>query len=128
MGSQQAMLSSTATGDTEALTSTYPNTDPDSQYSYAARDDRWFDEVRDGVDVTSQGELDAYTRQALITMSSVAKGLVIKHAPIELDAGSVVRFRSLKAGIDGLFVVTKTTLPINAEALQTTELQEVVDL
>jgi len=39
-----------------------------------------------------------------------------------------VRFRSLKAGIDGLFVVTKTTLPINAEALQTTELQEVVDL
>jgi len=61
-------------------------------------------------------------------MSSVAKGLVISHAPIELDAGSVVRFRSLKAKIDGLFVVTKTTLPINAEALQTTELQQVVDL
>ena len=124
----RVVATSTATGDTEALTSTYSNTDPDSQFSFAARGERWFDEVRDGVDVTSQGELDAYARQALITMSSVAKGVAIGHAPIELDAGSVVRFRSLKAGIDGLFVVTKTTLPINAEALQTTELQEVVDL
>jgi hypothetical protein len=122
------------TGDTAPLIGTATNTDPASPFSYVNRGNRWIVKPLTGVEVPAgttpqmQAYLDAKARASLIASSSVQAAVEIKHLPIPIRVGDVVRFANAPAGIDKRHVVTATALEAHPLGLMTSTLQEVVDL
>jgi hypothetical protein len=126
-------------GDDEPLTGLAENTttdvnDPTYPFSYAARGNRWLVRVVDGVEVPDgtipqqEAYLDARARASLIASSSVQAAVQLKHLPIPVRVGDVVRFANAPAGIDKRHVLTSIDLEAHPAGLMSSTLQEVVDL
>lgn len=127
------------TGSGEPLTGLATNTttdpaDPTYPFSYAARGNRWITKLLDGVEVPegTAGEqedyLDARARASLIASSSVQAAVSVRHLPIPVRVGDVVRFANTPAGIDARHVFTSIDLEAHPLGLMSSSLQEVVDL
>lgn len=120
-------------GDTEPVIGVATNTDPDSPYSYQARG-RWITKVLTGVDVpdgtvgTQTVYLANKASQSLIASSSPQASTQVKHLPIPIRVGDVLRFENTPAGIDARHVVTAMQLQLTATGLMSSTLQEVIDL
>lgn len=116
------------------LSTTGTDTDPGMTAYYQAPPDAPASEARRGFAVTyyenveapDQATLDALAVRRYHDRASVASKVTIQHMPIPLRTNDVVRFRSSRAGIDALFVVSNTKLTAAAKALATTVLTEVV--
>lgn len=121
----------TATGDAEPAQATYSNTDPSSPFSTVARG-REIAVTIDGIDVPS--DTDAVTfltnvaRASLIAQSSPQAIVTVKHLPLPINAGDVVRFVSTPAGIDERHVAVTVQLTLSATGLMQSSLQEVIDI
>lgn len=124
----------TGSGSGEPLTGLATNTDASSPFSYAARGNRWISRTIDGVEVPAgttperQAFLNAKARASLVASSSVQATISVRHLPIPLLAGDVLRFASAPAGIDRRHYVTKASIEARPLGLMSSELQEVVDL
>jgi hypothetical protein len=124
-----------ASGDVAPLTGVATNTDPASPFSYVSRGNRWIvgDPITD-VETPSgtTGEVTAFlnakARASLIASSSVQAAVEVKHLPIPVRVGDVVRFANTTAGIDARHVLTSFSLDAHPLGLMTSTLQEVVDL
>lgn len=123
-----------ATGSDAPPLGSYTNTDPDSPFSYAARG-RWIVYTVQGIDVptlptgtTATDYLNAVARATLISLSSPQVTVTVKHLPLPLTVGDVVRFASAPAGIDTRHIVVGITLELSATGLMQSNLQEVIDL
>jgi len=100
-------------GETEALTSTSTNVDPDSPYSSVSRG-RWITLVETGVEAVDQAALDTYAARRLTEVTSVTSTLTIKHAPLPgLNVNDAVRLINPWAEINSLAIVRRTMLPIS---------------
>jgi hypothetical protein len=121
-------------GDVAPLTGTATNTDPSSQFSYVSRGNRWKTKTLKGVEVPAgtSAEITAFlqakARASLIAQSSVQAAVKVKHLPIPVRVGDVVRFANGPAGIDKLHVITEISLEAHPLGLMTSTLQEVVNL
>lgn len=121
------------TGDAPALVGEYTNTDPASPFSYPSRG-RWITRVLDGVETPDGTDpevvafLEAKAQQSLIAASSVQATVKVKHLPVPLQVGDVMRFANAPAGIDARHVATSIKLDASPLGLMDTELQEVIDL
>lgn len=127
------------TGDDEPLTGLAENTttdptDPTYPFSYAARGNRWLTKLVDGVETPDgtapqqEAYLDARARASLIASSSVQAAVSVKHLPLPVRVGDVVRFANAPAGIDARHVFTAIDLEAHPLGLMSSTLQEVVDL
>jgi hypothetical protein len=122
-----------ATGGAAALIGSYTNTDPTSPFSYPSRG-RWITSVLSGVDTPSDTDanvivfLGAKAQQSLIASSAVQATISVKHLPVPIRVGDVMRFANVPAGIDGRHVVTSIQLDATPLGLMQTKLQEVIDL
>jgi hypothetical protein len=122
-----------ATGTAPALTGTYTNTDPTSPFSFPSRG-RWVTKILSGVNTPAGADaaviafLAAKAQASLIASSAVQAVVSVKHLPIPLMGGDVVRFANAPAGIDKRHVVTSITLGAHALGLMDTKLQEVIAL
>ena len=126
------------TGDTEPLTGTATNENPDSPFSFQARG-RWIVRVLDNVDVPDfSGEadpeaatiafLEAKAQQSLIASSAVQAAVAVACLPIPLELSDAIRFASAPAGIDARHTVRSVDLSLSFDGLMGLELMEVVDL
>lgn len=119
------------TGTAAPPSGSYTNTDPTSPFSYAARG-RWITSTITGISVPSTGDpvafLNAAARASLIAQSSPQATVMVKHLPLPLAVGDVVRFASAPAGIDTRHVVVGLQLDLVPTGLMQANLQEVIDL
>jgi len=117
----------------ETLSGIATNEDPNSPYSYQSRG-RWITnvltgvEVPDGDEAAKQAVLDARARQSLIGSSSPQATVEVKHLPLPLWIGDVLRFQHTPSGVDARHVVVSLQLELSPTGLMTTNLQEVIDL
>lgn len=122
-----------ATGDVAALTGEWTNTDPASPFSYPSRG-RWITRVLDAVEtpVGTDAEVIAFlegkAQRSLIASSAVQAAVKVKHLPVPIRVGDVMRFANVPAGIDARHVVTAVTLDAHSLGLMESTLQEVIDL
>jgi hypothetical protein len=127
------------TGDTEPRTGLATNTTTDVNaptypFSYAARGNRWLTKFIDGLEVPdgTAGEIDDYldakARASLIASSSVQAAVDVKHLPIPIRVGDVLRFANTPAGVDARHVLTSCSLEAHPLGLMSSKLQEVIDL
>jgi hypothetical protein len=122
------------TGDTEALTGSYTNTDVDSPFSYPSRGNRWITKVLQRVETPEGTELEvidfleAAARRSLIASSSVQATVEVACLPIPVRVGDVIQFKNVPAGIDKRHVVTEKNLAANPLGLLKLKLQELVVL
>lgn len=127
------------TADAEPRTGLATNTtsdvgSPTYPFSYAARGNRWLTKFIDGVEVPdgTVGEIDAYldakAQASLIASSSVQAAVKVRHLPIPVRVGDVVRFANVPAGINARHVFTSINLEAHPTGLMSSTLQEVVDL
>ena len=122
-----------ANGDAEALVGVWTNEDTLSPYSYWSRG-RWVPHVLDsvecpeGTDTEIIAFLEARARATLVAMSAVQAQVKVKHLPIPIRVGDVVRFEHTVAGVDARHVVTRIQLDMNPLGLMGSELQEVISL
>lgn len=121
----------TGSGTDAPAQGSYSNTDPASPFSYAAKG-RWIVSTVSGVQVPSDTDpvtfLNGVARDTLIAMSSPQATVTVKHLPLPLNVGDVIRFASTPAGIDARHVVVGLHLDLNALGLMQSNLQEVIDL
>ena len=132
------------TGDTEPLTGTATNENPDSEFSYQKRG-RWIVPSSDGEDSLDAVEvpdfsgeadpaaatiafLEAKALQSLIARSAVQAAVSVKCLPIPVELLDAVRFESTPAGIDARHTVRSVELLLSFDGLMSLELQEVIDL
>lgn len=119
------------TGTTAPPTGSYSNTDPSSPFSYAARG-RWIVSTITGVQTPSTGDpvafLNALAQASLIAQSSPQATVTVKHLPLPLFPGDVMRFASTPAGIDKRHVVVGLQLELSPTGLMQSNLQELIDL
>ncbi len=78
------------------------------------------------VNAADQATIDALAQRRYLSLASPQASVQIQHLPIPLLVNQAVRFRSTRAGIDGLFVVSNTRVPLAATGLQQTMLTEVL--
>ncbi len=122
------------TGDTAPRTGLATNTDPDSPFSYAARGNRWLSQKITGVEVPAgtTPEIDAFlnakARASLIASSAVQAAVSVRHLPLPVRVGDVLRFANTPAGIDGRHTLTSISLEAHPLGLMSSTLQEVIDL
>lgn len=115
-------------GDAEGMKAVATNENPDSPYSYQSRG-RWIVDVVKGVEATDQEALNARALQRLVQLTSPTGTVTINHAPLPwLNTSEAVRFKHERSGINIRAVVASTQISLDPMALQTTALQEVVDL
>lgn len=107
------------------------NTDPTSPYSYAKRG-RWITQTITGIDVPTGTDavtfLNGKARASLIASSSPQATINVKHLPLPLRVGDVIRFASAPAGIDARHVAQSLQLDLTPTGLMTSTLQQVVNL
>lgn len=119
------------TGATAPSLGSYTNTDPASPFSYPSRG-RWITSTLTGVSIPSTGDPVAFLTDAahnsLIAQSSPQATVTVKHLPLPLAVGDVVRFASTPAGIDKRHVVVGLQLDLGPTGLMQANLQEVIDI
>lgn len=109
------------------------NQDTNSPFSYQKRG-RWITNVLDGIEVPAGTQsaqttfLNNKARQSLIAQSSPQASRQVKHLPIPVRIGDVLRFRATPAGIDTRHVITSLQLDCKYDGLMSDTLQEVIDL
>jgi hypothetical protein len=124
---------SSGTDEEPALSGVAVNNDPSSPYSFQRRG-RWITstlsgvEVPDGSDTDKITALEAKARRSLIASSSPQASVQVKHLPLPIQIGDVIRFASTPASIDSRYVVVNMQLDCVATGLMTSTLQEVIDL
>lgn len=111
--------------DEEAWTAEAVNDDPDSPYSFD-RLGYWRTVVETDVQTTSQAALQAYAERRLVDMSSPQETLEVEHPPYQLTINDVVRFRSARYGLDGLYTVQNQEWPLAYDGLVQAKLRKVV--
>lgn len=115
-------------GQQEAMTAVASNEDPNSPFSYYARG-RWITHVKEGVEASTQADLDALARQGLSALTSVTTTLTVNHLYLpDLRIDDVVRFTNTPSGLDVLALVSETSIPLDPTALSQSEFREIVDL
>lgn len=103
----RVVLVSQGDGETEALTSTYPATEAESdeimpKLGYSARG-RWIVHPETGVEANTQAVLDSLARQRLADLADSVANLSVLHAAVPLELNNTVYFRS--QGHEALAVV-----------------------
>lgn len=122
----------TGGGEDPALVGVYTNEDPSSPFSYPSRG-RWISrtlevETPDADEAEVVAFLEAKAQQSLIAASAVQASIEVKHLPVPLLVGDVLRFRNVPAGVDARHVVTGIELEAHPLGLMASKMQEVVDL
>lgn len=110
-----------------ALVGTWDNTDPASPYSQPSRGYQVTRRVT-GSTAVDQTIIDAEARRIGVEASMVASTVQIRHAPVPLDLNDVIRLRNTQAGIDTKHTVQAASISLDATALATATLREVVAL
>lgn len=106
------------------------NMNPDDPFSLLNRGVRKLPAsgVETGVKTTSQAALDEYAARRLIEESEPQETVTIAHPPKRLAINDVVKFRSRKHDIEGLFTVSQMRWTHAFNGLVETTLRKVVDL
>lgn len=116
-----------ATSDDPPLVSVVENNDPESRFSIVSRG-MVVSFTEEGIAAADQQILDTYVRRRMVEKSSVTANYQIQHVPLPIDLNDALRFTRAAANIDTGVTVQSITEPLNAEALMTTTIREVVDL
>jgi hypothetical protein len=128
----RVIASATSDPDTAPLIGEATNTDPNSPFSYPSMGNRWItktldpSELPDGDTATQQAFLDSQAQQSLNTSSSPQASRQVKHLPVPINIGDVLRFRNTPAGVDSLHVVTSLQLDCTPTGMMQSTLQEVI--
>lgn len=104
-------------GESEGLTATAVNVDPESPYSYAARG-RWITQTQVGVDAADQAGLDAYARRQLSAATSVSSGINVSALYLpDVLINTVIRFLNPDAKLDQMCAVIGLDVPLDPVGL-----------
>lgn len=120
------VLKSEGDAEDEALIGVATNEDPNSQFSYQRRGNRWIVYTEDGIEAADQSTIDNLARRRLIDLSSPSATLSTEHLLIPLQLNGVVRF--ISDPVDTLAVVEKMTYRLTPGSLVQATWREVVDL
>lgn len=110
-------------GDTEAITE-QAVLDPASPFSFESRG-RWITVVETGVEAADALALHSYAVRQLAALTSVTSAITLQHAFLpDLLLNTTVRFTNAAAGIDTIYVVTKTSVPFDPVTLCQSQIEE----
>lgn len=111
--------------DKPALVGVATNERPDHPLSYQARG-RWVTVTEEGVEATTQAELEAIARRKLLALMAAKATLEIEHLPIPLAPNQVVEY--VTAGVAVRASVRELRYSLQPTDLTRTTLVEVMDL
>lgn len=112
--------------DEEAWTAEATNTDPTSPFSFD-RLGYWRTTVETDVQTTSRAALQAYAGRRLVDLSSPQETVELEHPPYDLTVNDVVRFRSDRYGLDGLYTIQNQEWALTYDGMVSTKLRKVVE-
>lgn len=104
------ILVSMGSDEVEGLTSRATDTDPDSKFSYQARNNRWISRTEEGIEVSDQAILDDMAERKLKSAQQASTTVDFTHAPLNLGMNEAVTFRRDLEGIDLRAVVQRYTV------------------
>lgn len=115
-------------GGWECLRSVAVNVDPDSDFSFSGRGDRWISKTVRDIDAVTQDSLDGIVERILIESSQVASKVSISHWFVPLSEGDVVAFGNSSAGVDirALVEETRVELDVDGFAEASSKIQEIL--